>query len=146
FPLRENATYRYSWSYEGRSGVQLVVVRRVEIPKRPVFFSEASDDGRVSSIIGANGIGLGAYELRADGVYTRDVFWRKDLEGTTAEASQLLLPLAPPPGFHVVLKGKDHDVTITARGYEDVTVGTHRYEKCLKLSVDAEGMKGIAWL
>lgn len=146
FPLREGATFDYAWSYEGRSGVDHLTVRRVEIDGRTVFYFDATNGRRESNIIGANHLGLGAYEVRPDGIYTRDVFWRHDLEASRADSASLLVPLPLRPDFRVVVKGQHHDVTLTAQGFEDVTVRAGTFKRCLKLSVDAEGQKGTAWL
>ena len=145
-PLMPGGSYAYAWTYEGRSGVDSETVRKVAVDGRPVFYFESSTGGRTSSIIGANGIGLGAYEVRADGIYTRDVFWRNDLEKTTAKDAQLLLPSPLRSDFRTVLRGKDHDVTIVVRGFEDVTVPAGTFKRCLKLGIDAEGGSGTAWL
>jgi hypothetical protein len=146
-PFVSGAIYHYAGTFKDKHYQDGFIVKSRSISGHTVFyFAEEKTPDRPVQTLFTHFPGLGAYEDRADGVYTLDAYSLADLDGVSPAEAQLLLPKHAPVGTHVHLHGRLGETDLTVLAVEDVTVPAGTFRGCLKVELNDEGEKGTAWL
>jgi hypothetical protein len=160
FPLTPTTQYTYQGQYEdlrlGRTVKQRYVVLTKGVKRAGsdviYFIEKDSETGRLIDLIEPMMIGLGAYALGPDGIYTYDCGWLKDIDSIPPKKPKLFLrnPITVGETVKITTDTGDSIRLYTVLGFEPVTVPAGHFDGALKIglktvSADGDAEQSFAW-
>jgi hypothetical protein len=149
FPLIEGSTYTYRCTLDdGRIYVGTSVLRSHSLPDNTEVFYFDDGGGYIETSI----FGLGCYYFENGKLWTIEGSHKDDLQSISAINSQLIGSELLPDSTIVVKSDDDNPITtLTAEGFESITIASGNFEKCLKINIHEQWLSGTeynstAWL